>query len=701
MGTAATRAEVAKAYTGGAIGNADAENTVDLKKARFGVFAYSTGADDYVPGTPTALLPNFMYNQELIYGSATTNEWVYSPVKYWPNGIDAANPDNAPSSTAREKTAGKLSFFAVAPFTTTPTETYTAASDGKKPTAIGSEATNDGKVKKNNASKGINAMTTNDWTGNVWVKYLMPNASEKDAVDLLWGLRGSASYSETDNSPSTGDVGTVYNINLTKQTVDEKVSFFFKHALAKIGGTKANGSESTTGNPAKCGFKVVVDVDANGNIAAGRDNQSAYFGSDFSNSQTLVTLKSVKLRDLGTVVTNNDVPGITSGTSNLITSGWFNIETGSWCNDAGTYTTGASYSLEANSTNSDTGDNTYTLNEKIKEATSYGKSGSSETKKMASGDTAWDSNNPTGVTTTAQDIFCNENVPGLMFIPIPGQSADLYVTVDYVVRTVDKNLNTGFTQVEQIITNKVNLSGLAPNKSYTIIMHLGLTSVKFEAVVSDWETTANADFNEDGTNDGGGDPNAAPVWLPSNVVAYKANQVEAGTATSASISISGYNIGNYVSNTVDTDADIKDNGVSGNGTTVTVNFDAANNTSKDKVNVITIVGELGKVTVTLTHKAGALVITPSYDPALAGDNIPNTGTTITLDINDASGADLDLTDDSNTSTINASVGTVTKTATGATIAIPENTTGSDRTITYSVKVNDADVQEFSITQAGE
>ena len=55
----------------------------------------------------------------------------------------------------------------------------------------------------------------------------MPKAQEDEAVDLLWGVRGSASYTETDNTASAGTIGTDYNINLTKQLVDEKVAFLF------------------------------------------------------------------------------------------------------------------------------------------------------------------------------------------------------------------------------------------------------------------------------------------------------------------------------------------------------------------------------------------------------------------------------------------------------------------------------------------
>lgn len=595
-----TRATVSQAYTSGTIGNADNsdQGVTDLKKSRFGVFSYFTGTDDYNAATPTDVIPNFMYNQELLYDDASSSgkdAWVYEPVKYWPNGIDLANLANAPSNTAGEKQVGKLSFFAFAPFTTTPSTAYAQGTDGEKPSAIGTGTTNDDKVKKNAATNGVSAMTTNDWNGNVWVKYLMPTATESAAVDLLWGLRGSASYSETDNTPSAGTIGTDYNTNLTKQTVDEKVSFLFKHALAKIGGS-VSASESLTGTPdVSCGFWVKVDVDANKD-----SEQTDYFPSDFTEDKTLVTIKSVKIQDGHTAWTDRANNGIASDAveiaSNLIQSGWFNIETGAWCSDANTFTTGGAYNLEANSSDAVLTNDTYTLNEKFKEAATYGQYGSSKAKMMKDGNTEWDDNNPTGVTVAAQALFCDENVPALMIIPISGQSSDLYVTIDYVVRTADKNLSAGFTEVEQVITNKVTLSSLAPNKYYKIIMHLGLTSVKFEAKVADWQTASGGTYDENGTYTPGGDANESSVWLPSNVVAYSSSANVAKAATSYTFDGSSLGLGNFVSSTT--------------GTIVTA---AAVNGSDAKKADLTLTANPGTVerteTVTLTYELGTVSLT--------------------------------------------------------------------------------------------
>lgn len=518
------------AYEKGPIDNGTGDQ--GLKNAQFGVFTYLTVDADYDPANtgvaPSNIAPDFMYNQQITWSASSPEAWVYTPVKYWPNGIDAANASD-PSKTALQKTDQKLSFFAVAPFVATPSIAYDASTDGAKPTAIA----NDADVKKNAATNGINAMTTNAFTGNVWVKYLLPKAQEDEAVDLLWGVRGDFQYLETDNENNpitayTSLAGTEYNINLTKQTVGEKVKFLFKHALTKIGGqTYASEDNTVPADGDKIGFKIVADVDVNTEATTGdHDDQATYFGSDFNKAQTLITLKSIKIQDGKTATDDAETPvtGITE--TGIYNSGWFNIETGTWDKQE---TTGAGSTINivaksAAANQDNTTDTDYSINPNIREAASYSKSDGSGDKKLAAGGATWnDATGPTGVYTTAVPVFAKETIPGITLIPGGGDAQNLYITVDYLVRTADPNLATGFSQVEQVISNKVSLSSLQPNKFYTIIIHLGMTSVKFEAVVADWQTTANGTYDQDGhftpgTDPGDDTPNESHFWLPSNVV---------------------------------------------------------------------------------------------------------------------------------------------------------------------------------------
>jgi len=510
-----------RAYTGGTISNSTdaAKGTTQLTDAEFGVFAYYTETSNY-SADHTTTPPNFMFNEHMTWStSSPANKWIYSPVKYWPNGNDADNA-SSPSNTAIQTQELKLSFFSFAPYTATPSTAYNASSDGAMPSAIA----NEDYVKKNDASKGVVAMTNNGFGGNVWVKYKMGAAADAStAVDLLWGLAGKSSYDETDGSDPAKTIGTSYNVDLTKQKVGETVKFLFKHALAKVGGaTTETEATDLKGDPEQCGFKVVVDVDNNETTSpetTGKDDQRTYFGSDFSNEYTLVTLKRVEIRD-GASAANHD--GVADGTtSDLNTSGWFNIETGSWDKTVTASDGTARYSVIATSTNTDNTDAEYTLNEKIKEVTTYeGHKGTqtSGAKYLLDGNDKWDTSVlPYGVTTTPTNVFAKENVPGLLVIP-GGTGNTLYITVEYVVRTADKKLDGLFTAVTQTITNKVSLADLDPNKYYTIIMHLGLTSVKFEAVVTDWATTAGATYDEDGNVTESGEENTKVVWLPSNVI---------------------------------------------------------------------------------------------------------------------------------------------------------------------------------------
>ena len=550
-----TRAEITQTYQKGTIGNkTDAVlGLTELKAAQFGVFGYFTGATDYRTSvdawgtgtwkaTETNKYPNFFFNQKVYFDDATgKNAWVYDPVKYWPNGIDLANDDtkpnvdNTPSNTAIQKEAGKLSFFAFAPYMAIGS---TTALVGTVPFTPATVTANDVATPlqidlgSGNVNNGVVAISNNASPTDVWVRYLLPSANANDAVDLLWGLSGKNAYRETDAVNPAKTIGSDYNENLTKQIVSDRVKFLFKHALAKLGGSTSNGAESLVGNPLKCGLKVVADVDYNSGQPKvdGQSKQgSDYFPTDFNRAKTLITLKEVKIQDGNSINNDTDLDWITGMTGKLLNHGWFDIETGKWCEDNDTYGAdgnGAVYNVKAINSDKDLTDNTYSINAEIREPDSETEVNAivkTGTKDEWVGDNTM--NKPKGVDIgTPKPVFANENVPALVFIPTGKNDGSvkqtIYVTVDYFVRTVDPNLNKGYSQVEQIITNEVILDGvnLDPNKYYTLIMHLGMTSVKFEAVVTDWASNTGDEFNEDGSITEQGDENAEVVWLPSNVV---------------------------------------------------------------------------------------------------------------------------------------------------------------------------------------
>ena len=510
-------------------------NSIKESTAGFGVFAYYTGTQTITTwgnwngtaATPVAInkAPNFMYNEKLTWtGSSgtTQNVWDYSPVKYWPNGIDAANSTGQPSNTATESNNAPqyLSFFAYAPYVAEKTTAYAYNTTDSKIGADSEDAPTGGAVLTvDNATQlqnGIVAMSKNDATNDMYVKYILNPASATDGksfVDLAWGLRGKLTYKETDNGDNTvATLGSAYNTDLTKQPVDEKVTFLFKHALSRVGGSTS--SSTSGGTNQVCGLWAVVDVDANSTTdGAGQSNQTTYLTNNFDNTKTLVTIESVKIRDKYSY--DEEQTTKQSWTSDFLTDGWFDIMNGTWSNTATRLThtkdsKGVTYSVTADN-NPGTGE--YALNADIKEGTVDNASGNDWTTSNSGG--------ATGVTLTKKKVYAdNQDVPGLLLIP--GANADgntLYITVKYHVRTADSKLSTGFSHVTQEITNKVSLGGvdLQPNKYYNLVMHLGLTSVKFEAVVSDW-SNGNDQYNEDGGETVPGEGNNNSIWLPSNVV---------------------------------------------------------------------------------------------------------------------------------------------------------------------------------------
>ena len=519
--------------------NGAIDNTTTLQSKGFGVFAFNTGSTNWANDQST-YYPNFMYNQQVTYGSST---WSYTPLKYWPNGIDAANTASTPSNSATESGVQQLSFFAYAPY-------VNASNDG---TFSPAETT------------GITGLTANNATTAPKVTYALTSTSNGfligSNVDLLWGLRGSASYSETDNGANAGTVGTDYNVNLTKQTTGETVDFLFKHALTKVGGS--------------AGLKIVADLDANGYGETGIGSKDA---------TTLITVRSITIGNVVNAVT---------------TTGTFNLATGVW---TATNNPSIAASTPINlAFNADGTDSKIILNSDIAEAVT-----TSNTNCPIWNSTQWETNNGSsaasgtaigGVTTTAKNVY---NADGDAFYLIPGQNDQtLTVTVDYVVRTYDAKLAapsndvSNCSKVEQTITNTVTLPAatLKPNKYFTLVLHLGLTSVRFSALVDSWDVVDDDDVEE--------------IWLPSNVVT-STTTISAGSsstvytaadATSYTINLTGLTEGstvsatgtNHASSATLTPSYTSGTSVQADGlATISITGMTANTTSSPANNVITI-----------------------------------------------------------------------------------------------------------------
>ena len=91
------------------------------------------------------------------------------------------------------------------------------------------------------------------------------------------------------------------------------------------------------------------------------------------------------------------------------------------------------------------------------------------------------------MTTFAKNVYADDVQP---FVFIPGTHPIVTVTITYTVRTYDAKLARNYSEVTQRITKRLYfLDEIELNKQYNVLLHLGLTSMKFEATVSDWEAT--------------------------------------------------------------------------------------------------------------------------------------------------------------------------------------------------------------------
>ena len=498
----------------GYTGNINTDVLKDNAKANgFGVFAYYTGTakyTDYRSKTLSKKYPNFMYNEHVYYDEGNTEgyitHWKYDIMKYWPNEVasgvvDDQDNDQSDNQAYTEGTnGGNLSFFAYAPYVEVTTQSQANETAG-------------GKVSSN--TSGIVALSGNEFTGNgtrysdPFIKYVIP-ADGSAVVDLLWGTNGGTSVNVKGNS-NVGVTGTsespladytvtsypaellngyTTNADLTKQKTNGTVNFAFKHATSKVGGSTQY--TETTGAPTNYGLMVVLDID---------DQKGAESGGSKADA-TKVTISEVSIEGRSLVNDGTNNPFTDSYTETYLKNnqGFFNLATGKWelLSDDKTTTT----SEAATTTHKITVDGTDAagkLNETIAEPNDW--------------KSTW-SENPEGVLTTAKNVYQNEAAP-LVFIP--GTWPELTITVKYFVRTEDSKLAGGYSYVPQVIKKKVTFKDAVElNKQYSLLMHLGLTSVKFTATVSGWDLD-NDNPNYDSDNNGVADIEVIDAYLPINV----------------------------------------------------------------------------------------------------------------------------------------------------------------------------------------
>lgn len=495
FGTYVGKTPVTRAGWAGDITNTELQDGKSGTKTQgFGVFAYYTGKNTYEQknGTSNTLAPNFMYNEQVYYESSA---WKYDNTKYWPNEVQSGDVDlnnNPDEATTAHDNGGKLSFFAYAP--------YVASGSG---------------------TTGITALSANNTTGDPIVTYAFAKTGKN--VDLLWGTFGSTSADVLGTTLNAGvlssaatvnprpitdratvgwqkdilsDVATTptkyrMNADLVKQEVDGKVDFAFKHALSKVGG--GHDPHDASGD---AGLMIVLDADA---VAAAN-----------AANNTVITVEDIKITTLPMTYLDNTGTEQSGASAKYITGGTFDLATGKW---TVTVSDDAANAIVHELTTSGT-DVSGSLNTDIAEPAAV--TSMSGTPKQVNGSVP-------GVTGTAKNVYGSATSPMLF---IPGCKPKFEVEITYYVRSFDSKLanttpgatktgETGtWTNVKQVIKKQVEFAKYTElNKRYTLLIHLGITSVNFTAAVSDWEDN-NVAIDTDG--DSNGDSNK--VDLPLNVM---------------------------------------------------------------------------------------------------------------------------------------------------------------------------------------
>ena len=375
------------------------------------------------------------YGNGAMYNETMKPDFMYNQwVKFTSNNVWEYSPikywPNEFGQAAGSEIADRLTFFAYAPYVEVTPST--------------------GIVTDANDEDGILGMTRNISAGDPQVMYgarLQPGGG----VDLCWGVAANDFTSSVDGNNNKVDKGKPF-INLIKPKTGDKISFEFNHALTQLN------------------VQIDADIDVESHADSSLD------------SLTRIYVRSVTFTGFTTrgSLNLNSVAG---------NPAWSDISgTGRLRRDPVTVYDGRSDGLEGLVTAKDINETPATLSPKVIQTSPFSVQ------------------NKDGVTNEAVNLFsyadsnspvADVNAP-VMVIPIAG--VPVTVTIVYDVETADPNLagylSDGVTHgvsVENKITKTVQMSGqnmtLEAGKRYVIGLHLGMTSVKFDAQVAEWDDT--------------------------------------------------------------------------------------------------------------------------------------------------------------------------------------------------------------------
>ena len=368
------------------------------------------------------------------YDQTYVPNFMYNTHVHYDNGEWTYSPlmywPNEYGSDATSDDEDKVSFFAYAPWV----ETGSAAA---------------GSV-SGDATWGITGFSRNTTAGDPLVKYIASfNAAQ--SVDLCWGVVGST---EATNGWSKIQGAGTQTITEGKpwldiehpQGVNQKLKFTFKHALAKL----------------------TVKIDADIDITAHSEDADPATNPAFTAAETKVWVRSISFTGIamkGSLNLNNTTADVAQW---LDYSGTTDLPYG----ESVTIKDGRRDGREGGSGAAATNELPQGLNSAIVQS---------------------DTGSPAGVTNTPVDLFNGSTV-----YVIPTGEA-MTVTIVYDVETINNDLPTyisdGTTHgssIENRISKTIKVAAadltLTSGKAYTVNLHLGMNSVKYDAAVSGWDT---------------------------------------------------------------------------------------------------------------------------------------------------------------------------------------------------------------------
>jgi len=302
-------------------------------------------------------------------------------------------------------------------------------------------------IVKGDQKSGIVALTRNTNAGDPYVKYYA-SMDPDECVDLCWGVAKADFKSSVDGTNNDVDEGYPY-VDVVKTKTNDKINFDFQHALASLN------------------VQIDADIDAESHATSSLDSKTKIFVRS-------VTFNGFTTKGMLNLNSNKsegpqwfDLAGV-----NRLSSGNVTVYDGR--RDGKEGQTGATATNETPAN----------LNANI---------------------ISNDGNTNTGVTNTAVNLFDATSATRAIYV-IPTEE-NLDITIVYDVETEDANLagyisdgKTHGSSVENKITQTIKIADasfkMEAGKAYTVKLHLGLTSVKFEASVTDWvaQTESNVDL---------------------------------------------------------------------------------------------------------------------------------------------------------------------------------------------------------------